>query len=161
MGVGEFLQRGDQTAFGQGGRVDAVDEVAQLLKGGPGVPVRLLDQGARQCGVVVEPMEEALRRQVELTVPDETRTFIDWDHRFHSALVTSSHNDMLIKFYDGLRARQVRAGIVPLLSTQDRYTSVLDEHALILEALRSGDEERARAAIDSHLDATLRVLLEA
>ncbi|GAA0996947.1 MULTISPECIES: GntR family transcriptional regulator [Nocardiopsidaceae] len=135
-------------------------ELSELMEMRGMVERHAAEQALRRGAAPVGPMEDALRHQEELTVPEEARTFIDWDHRFHSALVASTGNDMLIKFYDGLRARQVRAGMVALFSTQDRYASVLDEHTVILDALRSGDEAAAAAAIDSHLDATLKVLLE-
>lgn len=90
---------------------------------------------------------------------DAARAFIDRDHRFHSALVHATDNDMLARSYDALRARQVRAGVVALFRRSDRRESVLDEHAAILDALASGDAEASAEAITAHLRTTQHVLL--
>ncbi|GAB3213667.1 GntR family transcriptional regulator [Marinactinospora thermotolerans] len=112
-------------------------------------------------GVVPEAeMRAALDRQYGLRGSDEGAAFIDWDHRFHSALVTAVGNDMLIDFYSGLRARQVRAGIVALFSAPHRREAVLQEHEEILRGLVDGDVAAAHRAIDAHLDSTLRVLID-
>ncbi|GAB2668209.1 GntR family transcriptional regulator [Saccharopolyspora gloriosae] len=109
--------------------------------------------------VPVPEMRGELDRQRALRADDDARSFIDLDHRFHSALVRAVGNDMLTKSYDGLRARQVRAGIVALFSAENRRKAVLDEHDAILDALAGGDAAAAQAAITAHLDATRHVLL--
>ncbi|WP_245929127.1 GntR family transcriptional regulator [Murinocardiopsis flavida] len=106
----------------------------------------------------VGPMRDALEHQTALADPEQVRAFIDWDHRFHSELIAATRNTLLIKFYDGLRERQVRAGLVAMFATTDRSSSVLTEHRAILTALEAGDVAAADAAIDAHLAATLKVL---
>lgn len=109
--------------------------------------------------VPVPEMRGELDRQRALRADDDARSFIDLDHRFHSSLVRAVGNDMLTKSYDGLRARQIRAGIVALFSAENRRKAVLDEHDAILDALAGGDAATAQAAITAHLDATRHVLL--
>ncbi|MFR9731652.1 GntR family transcriptional regulator [Saccharopolyspora sp. MS10] len=109
--------------------------------------------------VPVAEMRGELDRQRALRAGEDARAFIDLDHRFHSALVRAVGNDMLTKNYDGLRARQIRAGIVALFSAENRRTAVVDEHDAILAALTEGDTEAAEAAITAHLGATQQVLL--
>ena len=99
---------------------------------------RALELGA----VPVAEMRGELDRQRALRAAEDARSFIDLDHRFHSALVRAVGNDMLTKSYDGLRARQIRAGIVALFSAENRRAAVLDEHDAILTALAEGEEER-------------------
>ncbi|WP_199493485.1 GntR family transcriptional regulator [Marinitenerispora sediminis] len=105
-------------------------------------------------------MRAALEKQAGLRGAEQAREFIAWDHRFHSELVAANGNEMLTKLYDGLRARQIRAGVVAVFSATGRQDAVLDEHERILRALASGDAAAAAAAIDTHLEATLRVLLD-
>ncbi|MER7081412.1 transcriptional regulator, GntR family [Saccharopolyspora kobensis] len=105
-------------------------------------------------------MRAELDAQRALAGEGEDRAFIDRDHRFHSALVRAVGNDMLSKTYDGLRARQIRAGIVALFARGDRRKAVLVEHEAIVDALVAGDAEAAEAAITSHLSATQQVLIE-
>lgn len=119
---------------------------------------RALESGAAP----LERMRAELAHQRDLCAgdgSDAARAFIDRDHRFHSALVRATDNDMLARSYDALRARQVRAGVVALFRRSDRRESVLDEHAAILDALVSGDAEASAEAITAHLRTTQHVLL--
>lgn len=107
----------------------------------------------------VAELRSLLERQRELTGADQAREFIAVDHRFHSALVSAVGNALLDRHYDGLRSRQVRAGVVALFNQQGRQQAVLEEHEAILDALAAGDAQAAWAAIDHHLESTLKVLL--
>lgn len=102
---------------------------------------------------------ELLQRQRELNGPDQAKEFIAVDHLFHSTLVSAVGNRLLERHYDGLRSRQVRAGVVALYNQHGRQEAVLHEHQDILTALAAGDATAACAAIDSHLQSTLKVLL--
>ncbi|TVZ84802.1 GntR family transcriptional regulator [Streptomyces sp. BK340] len=110
-------------------------------------------------GAPVAELRCLLERQRELTGEDQAREFIAVDHQFHSALVSAVGNTLLDRHYDGLRSRQVRAGVVALFNRQGRQEAVLEEHGAILDALAAGDAEAACAAIDHHLGSTLKVLL--
>jgi DNA-binding GntR family transcriptional regulator len=59
------------------------------------------------------------------------------------------------------RDRQRRVGVAALYRAANRQRSVCTEHGRIVDALAAGDEAAAHAAIDEHLELTLRVLLEA
>ncbi|MET9584887.1 GntR family transcriptional regulator [Streptomyces sp. NPDC006539] len=107
----------------------------------------------------VEELTELLERQRGLSGPDDAKEFIAIDHRFHATLVSAVGNGLLDRHYDGLRSRQVRAGVVALYNQRGRQQSVIDEHRAILDAIAAADAGAASAAIDSHLESTLRVLL--
>ncbi|MGW4736265.1 GntR family transcriptional regulator [Streptomyces shenzhenensis] len=107
----------------------------------------------------VQELLSLLDRQRELTGPDQAREFIAVDHHFHSTLVSAVGNTLLDRHYDGLRSRQVRAGVVALYNQQGRQDAVLTEHRAIVDALAAGDAQAACAAIDHHLESTLKVLL--
>ncbi|MFK0119889.1 GntR family transcriptional regulator [Streptomyces sp. NPDC090994] len=100
-----------------------------------------------------------LERQRALTGPAQAREFIAVDQQFHMTLVSAVGNGLLDRHYEGLRSRQVRAGVVALFNARNRQDAVLVEHREILDALTAGDAAAARAAIDGHLESTLRVLL--
>ncbi|NYI06230.1 GntR family transcriptional regulator [Allostreptomyces psammosilenae] len=104
-------------------------------------------------------LEELLERQRTLVDADQAKEFITCDHRFHAVMVASVGNELLTKHYEGLRSRQIRAGIVALHRSAGRHDDVLREHRAIMDALAAGDVDAARTAIADHLDATLRVLL--
>ncbi|MFH8572673.1 GntR family transcriptional regulator [Streptomyces sp. NPDC017993] len=107
----------------------------------------------------VRELTELLDRQVGLSGPEQAKEFIEVDHLFHSTLVSAVGNALLDRHYDGLRSRQVRAGVVALYNQQGRQEAVLHEHQAIVDALAAGDAAAACRAIDDHLGSTLKVLL--
>ncbi|MBP2477270.1 DNA-binding GntR family transcriptional regulator [Crossiella equi] len=108
----------------------------------------------------LEPMWNAYSRQAELVErAGQLREFIEQDHLFHSALVAAAGNQLYSRVYEGLRARQIVAGITAVYQGQARQREVLREHREILAALESGNLDTVHAAIRAHLAATLNVLL--
>ncbi|MFE3248354.1 GntR family transcriptional regulator [Streptomyces sp. NPDC059209] len=104
-------------------------------------------------------LTELLERQSALSGPEHAKEFIAVDHLFHATIVAAAGNSLLNRHYDGLRSRQIRAGVVALYNQQGRQNAVLTEHRAILAAIAAGDRRAARLAIDSHLETTLKVLL--
>ncbi len=109
--------------------------------------------------VPVEKLTELLERQRELMGPEQAKEFIAVDHLFHATMIAAVGNELLNRHYDGLRSRQIRAGVVALYTQTGRQEEVLGEHRAILDAVAAGDPEAARAAISAHLGSTLKVLL--
>jgi DNA-binding GntR family transcriptional regulator len=134
-------------------------EVAELMEL-RGMVERYAAERVLSAGIVpLDQMRAAVERQRDLRGESDARQFIDVDREFHLELVAAAGNDLLTKMYEGLRARQVRAGVVALFRVVGRQDAVLDEHEAIVAALESGDVEAATTAITSHLEATLKVLL--
>ncbi|MFF2065352.1 GntR family transcriptional regulator [Streptomyces sp. NPDC058200] len=109
--------------------------------------------------VPVSELTGLLDRQRALSGPEHAKEFIAVDHLFHATIVSAVGNSLLNRHYEGLRSRQIRAGVVALYNEHGRQEAVLDEHVAILAAMASGDARAACAAIDSHLETTLKVLL--
>jgi DNA-binding GntR family transcriptional regulator len=109
--------------------------------------------------VPVAALRAVLDRQREVRADPDSRAFIDLDHEFHTTLVAAAGNALLTRQYQGLRVRQVRAGLAALARTHARQDAVLVEHEAILTALAAGDADRATAAITAHLAATRTALL--
>ncbi|RDG37496.1 GntR family transcriptional regulator [Streptomyces corynorhini] len=104
-------------------------------------------------------LTELLDRQRALSGPEHAKEFIAVDHLFHATMVAAAGNTLLNRHYDGLRSRQIRAGVVALYNQHGRQQAVLTEHQAILEAVAADDRQAARTAIDGHLETTLKVLL--
>jgi DNA-binding GntR family transcriptional regulator len=104
-------------------------------------------------------MRDALRRQGELEGPEHAKAFIELDTHFHALLVQAAENAMLVRTYEALRARQMRAGLVALFGAADRRTAVLAEHQAIVDALEANDLAGTLDAIDDHLGTTLKIQL--
>jgi DNA-binding GntR family transcriptional regulator len=116
--------------------------------------------------VPLPALRAALAEQEKLVRdgPDDLATataFIDRDMAFHQSLVDAVGNATIARTYAGLRVRQRRVGVAALYRAANRQRSVCTEHGRIVDALAAGDEAAAHAAIDEHLELTLRVLLEA
>lgn len=107
----------------------------------------------------VAELSALLERQRTLSGPEHAKEFIAVDHLFHATMVSAVGNALLNRHYDGLRSRQIRAGVVALYNQYGRQESVLTEHQAILDAIAAGDAGAAHTAIDSHLETTLKVLL--
>lgn len=109
----------------------------------------------------VDEMAGILAQLNALRGEDSVQEFLAADLRFHVALVTAVGNALMSRQYTALRSRQSRAGVIPLYRSERRRREVLTAHRQILDGLVSGDARAACAAIDSHLQATQRILLAA
>jgi DNA-binding GntR family transcriptional regulator len=116
-----------------------------------------------QRSVPVEAMRAALAEQERQLAaePCDAHEFIEWDRRFHQSLVDAAGNELIGRTYAGLRTRQVRVGVAALFRAVDRQRAVCAEHSRIVDALDSGDEAAAHAAISEHLRITLQLFLQA
>lgn len=76
------------------------------------------------------------------------------DRAFHAHLVSAAGNPVIADLYDRLRDKQMRITSTARTHTvRDRITS---QHAQLAEAVRSGDADRAKAALRDHLLGTIR-----
>ncbi|WP_307148124.1 GntR family transcriptional regulator [Rhizobium tibeticum] len=98
-------------------------------------------------------LDRLVSRQAELE--QSPVTFIECDREFHRTIVRSAGNPILADFYETLRDRQLRMGLHAIAASEERIRIVLAEHAAIVEAIRSGDPERAAGSIAVHLTNTL------
>ncbi|MBZ9603870.1 GntR family transcriptional regulator [Phyllobacterium chamaecytisi] len=115
------------------------------------------DWCVRRAALIGEPLaallDQFVVRQAELQ--QSPVTFIECDREFHRTIVRSAGNPILADFYETLRDRQLRMGVQAIAASEERTSVVLVEHAAIVEAIRSGDPERAAASIAVHLSNTL------
>jgi DNA-binding GntR family transcriptional regulator len=117
------------------------------------------EKALSENAVPLQEMRATLAKQAALDEPHQGKQFIDLDADFHRALIHASGNAMLIKTYEALRARQVRAGLVALFAIPHRQAAVIAEHQSIVDALAERDLPKALAAINDHLQTTLRLQL--
>ena len=107
---------------------------------------------------------EALAAELDRLIEQQAKhqsdavAFIESDRQFHRALVGAAGNPVLASFYESLRDRQLRMGIHAIATSDQRIGEVLAEHAAIVAGLRSGDPERAAAAVAQHLATSLAAL---
>jgi DNA-binding FadR family transcriptional regulator len=102
---------------------------------------------------LAEELERVLSQQRKLK--HTPVTFIERDREFHRLIVRAVGNPVLAEFYESLRDRQLRMGLHAIAASEARTVNVLAEHDAIVEGVRSGDPERAAAALALHLSTTL------
>jgi DNA-binding GntR family transcriptional regulator len=101
-------------------------------------------------------MDELIDQQ--RTLIHDPLDFIDCDRRFHRTFVHAAGNPVLANFYESLRDRQLRSGVYAVTVSEGRANQVIDEHAAIVEALRTGDAGLTETALTRHLTNTLGVM---
>lgn len=107
---------------------------------------------------VLPELRQLLEQQTALLDDSDPRAFIEADRRFHRVIVAAAGNPELAVFYESLRDRQIRMGLQAVTRRPDRGRSVIDEHNGIVEAIASGDPDRAEEAVSVHLVNTLQLL---
>lgn len=80
----------------------------------------------------------------------DAKEFARADRCFHRAIVAAADNEIITQLYDALRDRQLRMARLSA-DDPDRTAAAIADHADILEAVRSGDRRRIRAAVHRHL----------
>jgi len=84
------------------------------------------------------------------------------DHQFHLTIARATRNAALVHLIDNLWSLRAKSPETALLYAKARSANVkpvVDEHKVILDALRTRDPTKARAAMRAHLTAVLDSLL--
>jgi DNA-binding GntR family transcriptional regulator len=79
----------------------------------------------------------------------------DLNRQFHNTLVRAARNRFLIKAMSALQKTLLILGPTTL-AEPDRVAEAVSEHEAILNALRSGDGDRAEAMMRGHVEAALK-----
>lgn len=97
----------------------------------------------------VRALTEALGDRNQSWASDNVDTAVAVDARFHRAIVAASHNAIYLEFYDSL---------LPIIEqTMHHHVTVhghdyVDEHVALVEAIISGDADKAGAAALAFFD---------
>ncbi len=81
---------------------------------------------------------------------DDSERLATTNRRFHEIVWSMSHNATLIDLLDRLHAHLIRYRETTL-TFADRWQTVLDEHAELIEAIKEGDGDKAAAIAESHM----------
>ena len=119
---------------------------------------KVIARGPAACAAVFGRLSAELQRQRDAAAAPDWREFLDADRAFHDVTLQESGNVILSDFYSSLRDRQMRMIGESVIRDAQRMTTIMDEHRDIAEALRDGDLQRARQAVQNHLASTVRAL---
>jgi DNA-binding GntR family transcriptional regulator len=120
-------------------------------------PIRAALEGvaARAAAVRIDQptlvhLEELIEVMREAAGRDDHRAEADADHNFHHAIVKASGNRMVEHVW-----QTMRLSITTCLTHSITHRSlheIAERHVAVLEALRSGDPDRAEAAVRRHIE---------
>jgi DNA-binding GntR family transcriptional regulator len=119
---------------------------------------KVIGRGPAARAAVFERLSAELQRQREAAAKSDWPEFLDADRAFHSIILEESRNAILSAFYSSLRDRQMRMTGESVIRERQRMTAIMNEHCVIAEALRDGDLQRTREAVQTHLASTVRAL---
>lgn len=100
----------------------------------------------------VDGLREILAEQRRLLGTTDLVAAASADRRLHRAWVAVAGNQVLLRFFDGLRDRQDRVTVATMRRGGERPAELVDEHEAIVDAIDAGDAERATTLLASHLD---------
>ncbi|CAB4901701.1 unannotated protein [freshwater metagenome] len=111
--------------------------------------------------VLRRPADPALLAELRAILDDQRRLLgtgdlvasAGADRRLHRAWVAAAGNDVLLRFFDGLRDRQERMTVGMLRRGGVRPAVLIDEHAAIVDAVEARDADRAATLVAEHLAA--------
>jgi DNA-binding GntR family transcriptional regulator len=119
---------------------------------------KVIGHGAAVCAAVFERLSGEMQRQRDAAAGHDWPALLEADRAFHQITLDQSGNRILSDYYSALRDRQMRMIGESVTRDAQRMTTIMDEHRVIAEALRDGDLNGARAAVQTHLASTVRAL---
>jgi DNA-binding GntR family transcriptional regulator len=138
--------------------VEAVLEARELVEGH--AVAKLCAAGAAEREAVVARLREELAVQRAAFAAGDETAFAEGDRRFHTVLVESARNPILVELYGSLRDRQLRMNLGSLLGHGPaRAEAILTQHEAILDALGPDAAPEATARLVEHLTATRTAVL--
>jgi DNA-binding GntR family transcriptional regulator len=108
----------------------------------------------RLSPAAIDEMYRATLAVKELPASERRRVFERLDRKFHLDLIRSAGNNRLVE----LSAR-IHSFVDVMRNLNVRVDGAVDEHLAILEAMRRGDREGARRALEAHLDMVTEAVL--
>ena len=99
----------------------------------------------------MEELREVSAKYNEAVKAGSMEDMIKSDTRFHRIIVDSCHNKILVQMIEQLQELVLRFRYI-YYDNFKRAENMPEEHAAILDAIASGDADKARAAADVHID---------
>jgi DNA-binding GntR family transcriptional regulator len=107
---------------------------------------------------VTKDLERSLERQEKVVSAGRVAKFAEADREFHRVLVAAIGNPIALSLYDALRDRGQRMFSLRAAVAND-MPRIFDEHRAIVDAIRAGDQERAREALARHIGSAREALV--
>jgi DNA-binding GntR family transcriptional regulator len=126
-----------------------VDEIFELRKA---IEMATVDKIAKTSPPFdLFEIEESLLNQRKAVKQKDYLAFMEADRLFHTRFGDLTNNRRLIAILENIRD-MIHVMGVKALALEGRALEVIEEHQTILEAVKKGNIEEARRAMDYHLD---------
>lgn len=99
---------------------------------------------------VLIALDVALNREEDTMAADDHPRWVEANMEFHTTLVRSAGNRVMDRAMANLASHSMRIAY-RLIARKERKQAALAEHRAIIEAIRRGDPDRARALAAEHL----------
>jgi DNA-binding GntR family transcriptional regulator len=103
----------------------------------------------------IAAMERILTQSRKIADQRFRREFMELDRQFHQAVAEASGNRVLVDVQRPMHERSARIWGLIVMRRADGLRLTQEEHEAVLDAIRRGDQEAARRAMQMHL-ASLR-----
>ena len=113
----------------------------------------------RMSPVEMEELREVADRYNAAVKEGNMKDMIRYDTQFHRMIVDSCNNKILVNMVEQLQELVLRFRYI-YYDNFRRADNMPAEHREIIEAIASGDEDRARAAADVHIDRLKQLVIE-
>ena len=100
-------------------------------------------------------LAERLRQMRAAAADGDIAAFSSADRAFHCAIVAAAGNQIVRRWYEQIRDRQLRMRSLLVPEAADRMATAIAEHEAIAAAIEAGDTEAGRRAVVAHLDTFL------
>ncbi len=127
--------------------VPDLEQLSEMRLTLEGLSARLAAQRASDDDLVVL---EALRQEQANTPADDKRRLFDVDHRFHQAVARAAHNKYLADSLERLFGLSQRLWYLAL-PRLGFLPSAVEKHLELVEAIETGDGDRAEAIMREHV----------
>ena len=107
----------------------------------------------------MDELRKIAARYNEAVAAGSMQDMIRYDTQFHRLIVDSCNNKILVNMVEQLQELVLRFRYI-YYDNFRRAENMPEEHREIIEAIESGDEVRARAAADVHIDRLKQLVIE-
>ncbi len=114
-------------------------------------------EGAARTTLDISAADDALRRMREAAGRHDSSAVAAADVDFHGSVVRAIGMHRLMTLWELLEP-SIRMILEVTNAVDEDLETVVQKHALLLEALRSGDQETLRVELDTHLSASRRFI---
>lgn len=126
--------------------------IAQLYEARRVVELSTVAMAAENItGEELVKLQEVITEMRSADVAGDTDKAGELDRSFHHLIATASHNPLLAQFIEVIQELLHTGYRKEIMQTRDFISTPANDHQLVLDALKNGDQEAARIAMSVHM----------